>query len=157
MKPSRGGDNLSIKNVFYQYKAASEKKGLVTTYVFTVTGLPGSRRGQKAIVELPPVRPFLTMLVTPPLKTKNHSPLDKVLFNQKKHLVSGEAQAVFLFLDGKIQISIIKTILLFTSPQTYVQEHIIRLSERKSVCTFSNFPCHRQNFFSMPDANSWLM
>lgn len=52
MKPSGNNENLSTKNVFYQYRATfgkKKKKDLLPMCVFTVTGLPGSRRGLKAI------------------------------------------------------------------------------------------------------------
>ena len=49
------------------------------------------------VAQFPCVRPFLTILITPPLKIKNQSPLHKILFNQKKHFVSGETKLRLLY------------------------------------------------------------
>lgn len=82
-----------------------------------VTGLTGSRRGMKTKAELPPVRPFLTILVTPPLKIKSHSHFIKSFLTKRNTLsLVNQAEAVFLSLEGKIHISIIKTIFFLNSP-----------------------------------------
>lgn len=85
MKPSGNNDYLSIMNVLSWYGAVSIQRPLFPPRFFS-----GSGRSLKAITKLPPGWPFLTILIIPPLKTKNQSLLHKVLFNQKKCFVSGE-------------------------------------------------------------------
>lgn len=85
MKPSGNNDYLLIMNVLSWYGAVSKQRPLFPPGFFS-----GSGRGLKAITTLPHGWPFLTILMIPPLKTKNESPLHKVLFNQKKCFVSGD-------------------------------------------------------------------
>lgn len=109
MKSSGNNDKLSIKNVLYCYRAVSEQRTLFPPRILQSQGLlSGSGRSLKATSKLPHVRPFLD---DTPTKISHHF---VKFFLTKTNVLSLEDQteAIFLSLEGKIHVSIIKNFFL---------------------------------------------